>query len=229
MIKMALCLLMALVLGFIIGGLLSKLSIKKKYEKELTQLRNNLLKSEDAVEKLKEINLTQKEEIGKGKAQNIGFRRELEKKSQELWKTEKKLTLSKQSLLQKNIKLERLLEQEEREIQGLEKVLIKADDVIDKQNKKITLLEKEQAENSSDKEHEELLITKDQFSHIEVQLLEYQKEIRQLKELNKRLKKGCASKISSRTEVKIEEPNSELDDSAIVKLFGDTYKKIIKS
>jgi hypothetical protein len=60
--------------------------------------------------------------------------------------------------------------------------------------------------------------------------LEYQREIAHLTELNSRLKERCRVKLPVELELKQQEDeNSELDDSTIVKLFGDTYKKIVKS
>jgi len=169
MIEMALCLIGALVLGFIIGWLLSKISAKKRYKKEIKQVEKNLIKSEDAVKKLKEINLTQQEEIDKAKIQNIGFH-------------------NNKSLLQKNMELKILSKQNKEEIKGLETVLMKAEEMIVERNRKIIELEKDKIGEPLDKGYEELLITKDQFSHIESQLILYQKEIAKLKEINKKLK-----------------------------------------
>jgi len=202
MIKMALCLLGALVLGFIIGWLLSKYLIEKKYLKKVDDLSANLLRSEDAVKKLKEINFN-KEENKNTKEYN-------------------------QSLLKKNIELERLLEQNKKEISAFEGILMKAEKIIEERNNKITLLEnKRNKENLKDVE--ELVITKDQFSYIEVQLSEYQKEIAKLKEINRKLQEKCSIKLPLEKETHIKKDDSEVDDSTLVKLFEDTYKKIIKS
>ncbi|SFV61311.1 hypothetical protein MNB_SV-14-279 [hydrothermal vent metagenome] len=202
MIKMALCLLGALVLGFIIGWLLSKYLIEKKYLKKVDDLSTNLLRSEDAVKKLKEINFN-KEENKNTKEYN-------------------------QSLLKKNIELERLLEQNKKEISAFEGILMKAEKIIEERNNKITLLEnKRKKENLKDVE--ELVITKDQFSYIEVQLSEYQKEIAKLKEINRKLQEKCSIKLPLEKETHIKKDDSEVDDSTLVKLFEDTYKKIIKS
>ena len=235
MIKMALCLLGALVLGFIIGWLLSKYLTEKKYLKRVNKLSNNLSTSEDAVKKLKEINLNREDDLKIMMNKNEKNESELEIKAQSIRNIEKKLTASEkslkenlnakeynQALIQKNIELEKLLEQNEKEIRGLEGVLMKAERMIEEKNSKITLLENGYKNESFE---EELVMTKDQFAYIEVQLLEYQKEISKLEEINRKLQEKYALK----KEPEIEEENSELDDSAIVKLFGDTYKKIIKS
>ncbi len=242
MIKMALCLIGALVLGFIIGWLLSKKITKNRYINRLNKITNNLLTSEDAVKKLKEINLNREEELKIMIDKSKKFESELEIKAQNIWKIQRKLTTSEQSLnenlnakeynqslLQKNINLERLLEQNRKEINGLEGVLMKAEKMIEDRNNKITLLENGLKKESTEEEHEELIMTKDQFSYIEVQLSEYQKEIAKLQEINGKLQEKCSVKVPLEKEIEKKEESSELDDSAIVKLFGDTYKKIIKS
>jgi len=232
MIKMSLWLVVALVLGFTIGWLLSKYLIEKKYIKRVDKLSSNLSTSEDAVKKLKEINLTREDELKSMMSKNKKNRSELEIQRQNIWKMKKELTASEQSLkenlnakeynqslLHKSIELERLLEQNEQEISGLEGVLIKAEMMLEESNKKIALLENKHKKDNLKEEFEELVMTKDQFSYIEAQLSEYQKEISKLQDINRKLQEKCDTK----------EENSEVDDSPIVKLFEDTYKKIIKS
>ena len=239
MIKMALCLLGALVLGFIIGWLLSKYLTEKKYFKRVNKLSKNLLTSEDAVKKLKEININREDELRVIMNKNKKNESDLERKVQNILSIEKKLTASEQllkdnlnakeynqALLQKNIELEKILEQNKKEIRGFEGVLMKAERMIEEKNSKIVYLENTYKKENSE---EELVMTKDQFSYIEVQLSEYQKEIAQLQELNRKLQEICAVKFPLEKELELKEVNSELDDSAIIKLFGDTYKKIIKS
>lgn len=242
MIKMALCLLGALTLGFIIGWLLSNKLTKKKCLIKINKLTNNLLTSEDAVKKLKEINLNREEDLKTMMNKNKKNELELEKKAQSIWRIQRKLTASEhslkenlnakeynQSLLQKNIELERLLEQNEKEISGFEGVLIKAEKMIEEKDKQIALLEKGKCVEDSEEKLEELIMTKDQLSYIEAQLLEYQKEIAELEKKNKRLKEKNQAKVPLEKKNEKKDESSELDDSAIVKLFGDTYKKIIKS
>jgi hypothetical protein len=242
MIKMFLCLLGALVLGFIIGWLLSKSLTSKKYLKKINKLANNLLTSEDAVQKLKEINLNREADLKTMMSKNKKNESELEMKAQSMWRLQRKLTASEQSLkenlnakeynqslLQKNIELERLLEQKIKEMSGFEGVLIKAETMIEERDKKIALLENGYQGENLEEELDELVMTKEQFSYIEAQLLEYQKEISELQKTNKRLEEKYGVKQPLEKEIEKKEEHSELDDSTIVKLFGDTYKKIIKS
>jgi len=215
MIKMTLCLIVALVLGFIMGWLLSKISFKRKSGEELNKIEKSLIKSEDTVKKLKEINSLQK----------IVVNEKLEKNFRELSESEKSLNMSKQSLVHRNRELECYLREKDNEIKDLEQVLIKAEDVIADRSSRILLLEKEKDISNQD---ENILITKDQFSHIEAQLLVYQNEIIQLKKMNKNIKTKSRKELLKQDNLAKEEV-LELDNSAIVKLFGDTYKKIIKS
>jgi len=108
--------------------------------------------------------------------------------------------------------------------------MIKGDKVaaLEEQIHKLKALIKSQEEElklyRGNAEEDEFIISKDQFTHIEKQLIAYQKEIKALKEENQRLmgkskeEQGWTAKIAT----------SELDDSTIVKLFHNTYQKITK-
>jgi uncharacterized membrane-anchored protein YhcB (DUF1043 family) len=73
-------------------------------------------------------------------------------------------------------------------------------------------------------EDDEFIISKDQFTHIEEQLVDYQKEIKALKEDNSRLVQLSSSENSNDNS-----KSEDMDDISIVKLFRETYKKITKS
>ncbi len=76
-------------------------------------------------------------------------------------------------------------EEKAKEIKDFESVLIKAEEMIKQRDKKIMLLENEYKNLMKKGTIEELIMTKDQFSYIEKQLLEYQKKITKLeKELD---------------------------------------------
>jgi hypothetical protein len=76
----------------------------------------------------------------------------------------------------------------------------------------------------ADSTQEEFIISKDQFIKIEEQLLIYQKEIKSLKHINK--KSLLKSQIEDKT---IKEQHKEGDDSSMVKVFRESYKKITNS
>jgi chromosome segregation ATPase len=90
--------------------------------------------------------------------------------------------------------------------------------------KKVMELKEELKHASIEREEDEFIISKDQFTHIESQLVQYQKEIDILKEANKALR----AKSNEVELFKLSGETSELDDTSIVKLFRDTYKKITK-
>ena len=73
-------------------------------------------------------------------------------------------------------------------------------------------------------EEDEFIISKDQFTHIEGQLVDYQKEIKALKKENVRLVQLIDNEKSNANSI-----SDNMDDIAIVKLFRETYKKITKS
>jgi len=237
-IKMALCLIIALVLGFFIGWMLSRTFLRKKYASKVDDLNNRLIEYHKEIEKQVDAQVSSDKELKKKDLENKSIKVDLEKKErlldkkgEEIWKLKKELKLSEkslkenvnakeynQSLIEQIIDLEGKEEKSQREIQGLENVLIKAETILEKKDNLIKELKEE-------RETEELLITKDQFTQIEAQLIEYQREILLLKAMNKDLIENRSDKSLS----EMKEISAELDDSAIVKLFGDTYKKIIKS
>ena len=75
----------------------------------------------------------------------------------------------------------------------------------------------------------EFVISKDQFTKIEEQLENYQKEILTLKNENNDLRKKSQEKVEEKLGKESEVEAVELDDGSIVKLFRETYKKITKS
>ena len=170
---------------------------------------------------------------------NIGSTEELEKKNLKL--------------LNRIESLEKQEQQRINELMEFEKVLIKAEETIEEKSDRIEnledkidslLLENEEQQKttelyretiadfekelklySSDKDGDEFIITKDQFTHIEEQLVEYQKEIESLKKMNSEL--IANNMIESKKNIKREE--SDVDDGSVAKIFKDTYKKITKN
>jgi hypothetical protein len=242
------CLVTAIILGFIFGWLLSKTTTKKRHLSEIKILNNSLSEGNFALEESQKAYQNEQLNIEKITIKNGELNVDLlekstllEVKNRALWKVQKELNLTKSSLnessdtkehnqvlIEKIMSLEKLTEKKDKESRGLESVLLRADSIIEERNNTIKLLEeklKVYKESRTMEEEEELLITKDQFTQIENQLLLYQQEIFELKEANKTLSE--CKRDSSLVEEK--KSDKELDDLAIVKLFGDTYKKIIKS
>jgi len=239
-IKMALCLVVALILGFIFGWLLSKTFGEKRYKKEIEHLTDELFEKKDALAKKEKIHLNAKEMAERVHVEKKDIQLELAKVNQLLILKERDFIKLEQmmkksinveeyssKLAQKDIFIKELQDETNNELQGFERVLLKAEKMIEERDSSILELKKKIDDLNEDLKEEELLITKDQFIQIEGQLLEYQKEIKHLKEKNEDLIK--ITKSNQKMLFSTKEENSELDDSAIVKLFGDTYKKITKS
>jgi prefoldin subunit 5 len=98
------------------------------------------------------------------------------------------------------------------------------DSSIELYQKTISELENELKVYATNGEDDEFIISKDQFTHIEEQLVAYQKEIKSLKEENSRL-----VQLSNNEKIKDTSKSDDMDDISIVKLFRETYKKITKS
>lgn len=109
-----------------------------------------------------------------------------------------------------------------------------------KSEKYITTLEEDLKLYHANNRDPEFIITKDQFMKIEEQLKNYQEEINQLKEekdeaISKKRKtvKNPSTElavIENKSEDKsMDEPEHHKDDSSMVRVFRDTYKKITKS
>lgn len=229
-----------------------KAMLLEDQSKQLTQMQQALNRAEESSvhENLdaKKHNHALVEQIHTLEKQVKGKEKEILALEEVLVKAEKTIEEKHNLFLKSNHQLEKILA-EERESNGfskeLEERILKQDAVLKKleiQIKELSIENDEQEHSISEYqktifqleeelklysvhgEEDEFIISKDQFTHIEKQLLKYQKEIKALKEENQAL-------IGKRKEeeFRAESAGSELDDIAIVKLFRDTYKKITKS
>ena len=273
-IKMVTCLVIALLIGLVVGWLLAKVAQSKKHLVELDILDNTLNEKNADIEMLEKQFSEKETVILRYENENNELKELLAKKSNDLIKIEEKLITAEESLdsslnIQKeNKKLQLKITQLDHEVNAktneleeFETVLIKAEETIANKmatrteagssatdeklknrikkltlsndekdssialyQKKILELENELKPYLSDEE-DDFIVTKDQFTHIEKQLIDYQDKIKELKEENNRL-----VKLSSYSEkVSDNFTPDEMDDVAIVKLFRETYKKITKS
>lgn len=152
----------------------------------------------------------------------------------------------------KDIDIKRL-----KELKDFEEVLVKSEDKLQEKEieyknllknfdknveearvneKKIAELEENLKLYKASSSDAEFIISKDQFVKIEEQLEQYQKEIGTLnndkQELLKKLKKSSLEEQSSEENLEnktIDALKKESDDSSMVKVFKETYKKITKS
>ncbi len=277
--KMVLCLIVALLLGLVIGWLLSKIAQSKKHHLEVDVLSNTLEDRNNHIEMLEKQFSEKETALLQYTHENRELKESLVEKSNNLIDTEKKLKDTKKALhsnlnykeeneklLQQVTQFKNEAESKTKELEELETVLIKAEKTIeDKSNlllagglavssdsdseeklksriEELTLtndekdnsielyqntileLENELKLYMTNGEEDEFIISKDQFTHIEEQLTDYQKEIKALKEENSRLVQLSGTQNSSS-----DSKSDDMDDISIVKLFRETYKKITKS
>ncbi len=276
--KMILCLIVAFLLGLVIGWLLSKIAQSKKHLFEKDVL-NNTLDDKNSRIKILEKECAEKE------ATILQYSDENKKLKESLEEQEKSIThnstlsVENQDLLEELKTLKEEVDAKTKELEELETVLVKAEKTIEDKNnllsdsvkklatfstgaaggfvvgsksdeekklkskiEELTLANTEkdksialyqetisELENElklyiSNGEEDEFIVSKDQFTHIEEQLVAYQKKIKELKEENIRL-----AQLSNSENTNDNLNSNELDDIAIVKLFRETYKKITKS
>ncbi len=219
--------------------ILEKLEKKFRNQKTMIEkLTSNYEKSEEVVAQ-KTAQITQMQ-LNFDKV-NSSFDRSRELKEENL-----KLLNEIKSLKQKD-------QERVKELAEFEKVLIKAEERVEETNSQIEklkdklealILEKEEQQKAMElyretiadfeeelklykasKEDQEFIISKDQFTHIEEQLIEYQKEIESLKKMNREL----IANNTIETKKVIKNENREVDDGSVVKIFKDTYNKITKN
>jgi chromosome segregation ATPase len=288
--KMVACLLVALLLGFIIGWLLNKIFKSQKYISEIDMLNGTLESKNREIETLEAQFVEKETTLLKYNDENRELKASLADKSNLLDTHTVNLTTMQnrnEELLKQVTRLKEDEKRRAREIEELESVLVKAEETIEEKSllyhnredelsalrllsaqegggdaislggsssdditveqlkgkiEELRLINEEkdhsielyqntigELENelklyTVNGEDDEFIISKDQFTHIEEQLVEYQKEIKSLKEENSLLvQKSSSEKLKSK------DTSSDLDDIAIVKLFRETYKKITNS
>ena len=253
--KMTFWLLAAIVLGFIFGWILSRIKKTEKYEIEIESLSGMLSERDKTIETLtvdyeKSTGLlASKIEI----IETLEKRLESQKSGDE---TQESLVANKELLHEMDMLKKRDQEREE-ELNEFEKVVMKAEETLESHTTIVQDLEKKiehltveneekvkaidlyketivEFENelklyTAGKEDSEFVISKDQFVHIEEQLVEYQEEIEALKKINSELRKNVTTSPSTESLKVGKEEEKNLEEGTVVKIFKDTYKKITKS
>ena len=261
MMKMAFWLLIAALLGFLIGWFYSKAKQREKSGVEIDELNSIVHERNQMLEKLEKKFRNQKIMIDKLILDYEKSEEVLAQKTGEL--RQMKLNIDNndtKTLREENLKLvneiESLKKREQKkvkELADLEKVLMKAEEIIEESSDKIEnlkenieslLLENEEQQNiaelyretiadfeeelklyTANRDEGEFIISKDQFTHIEEQLIEYQKEIESLKKMNREL----LANNSIESKKKMREEESEIEDGSVTKIFKETYNKITKN
>ncbi len=183
----------------------------------LTQMKLNLDKAKSHIHSstaLKEENLKLLNEIHSLKQKD-------QQRVKELAEFEKVLIKAEETIEENNVQIENLKEK-------IESLLLENEEqrrTTELYRETIADFEKELKLYSADKNESEFIISKDQFTHIEEQLVEYQKEIESLKKMNSEL--IANNNIEMKKNMKHED--AEVDDGSVAKIFKDTYKKITKN
>lgn len=277
--QMVFWLVAAIILGFLIGWFFSATRENVKYGKALKEAKLEIAEKKEEIEKFEQIFQNQEKRLEALMVDYKNSKIALSDKNILLAKMKERVEKAKKIQEDYALNLKNKPSDDEgsnmevrEELEEFEKVLLKAEETIEASNKKIKELEKEieriSLENknykeriaevekevtpySSNKEDEEFVITKDQFVQIEGQLVEYQKEIEALKQINseyiqKAEKKSNSNPKESTPKVKVEQISKDsksketinlknrnaanaIKDGAAVKIFKKTYNKITKT
>ncbi len=276
MIKMTYWLVSAMVLGFIVAWLLSRVIYKKKQNYAEDSLSAVILERNNMIEKL-EKNFRNKKTMFKKVSDNLeDSEKALSEKTSLLTTLQNKLAHvdsyenNSLELKEKNNSLLRKVQNFEqadikrvKELEEFEEVLVLAEEKIEENEKNykqilkkldedieyltlkneknekdislykgnIKIIEDDLKLYESDTQSPEFIISKDQFLKIEEQLEIYQKEIESLKNANNKLVIKSQKFFSGLLieDKKVDELIKKRDDSSMVKVFRQTYKKITKS
>ena len=180
--------------------------LRLKFEKANSTLGSNKELKEENIRLLNEIKLLKQQE---------------QKRIKELAEFEKVLMKAEETIAENRSQIENLKEK-------IEDLILENEEqqkITELYRETIADFEEELKLYTANKNDSEFIISKDQFTHIEEQLVEYQKEIESLKKMNREL-------IANNTiEAKqlLKNKNSELEDGSVVKIFKDTYSKITKT
>ena len=222
----------------------------RELKESLVEKSNNLIDTEKKLknaEKALSTNLNYKEENEKLLQQITQFKNEAESKTKELEELETVLIKAEKTIEDKSNLLSDSAKKLATFASGVVGGLAVSSDSVDEEKLKskieeLTLtndekdssielyqntileLENELKLYMTNGEEDEFIISKDQFTHIEEQLTDYQKEIKALKEENSRL-----VQLSGAENTASDSKSDDMDDISIVKLFRETYKKITKS
>jgi len=250
-VKMTFWLLLAIILGFIFGWILSRIKKNEKYEMEVESLNSMLYERNETIDKLTHDYEKSTEMLSEKTTLLSEVEKSLEKSKNSQNSNQEYADIK--SLMQEIELLKKIDNDRKLELDEFEKVVMKAEDALESHNdivqkleNKIELLVLENDEKmkaidlyketivdfenelklyTAGKEDPEFVISKDQFVKIEEQLVEYQKEIEALKKINSELKvNGTAESLKTE---KHEE--NDMNEGTVVKIFKETYKKITNS
>jgi len=209
------------------------LASKSTQTKNLQNQLNSLSTSVGEADSLKRQNNLLNLELERVKNMN-------EKISDELAEFETVLMRAEEKLEENEKSYQQIIRSLDKEVEALTLSNQEQKQRLIKSEKYIATLEEDLKLYHANNRDPEFIITKDQFMKIEEQLKNYQEEINQLKEEKDEVisKKRKMLKVPSTElavienkseEKSMDEPEHHKDDSSMVRVFRDTYKKITKS
>jgi len=209
------------------------LASKSTQTKNLQNQLNSLSTSVGEADSLKRQNNLLNLELERVKNMN-------EKISDELAEFETVLMRAEEKLEENEKSYQQIIRSLDKEVEALTLSNQEQKQRLIKSEKYIATLEEDLKLYHANNRDPEFIITKDQFMKIEEQLKNYQEEINQLKEekdeaISKKRKTVKVPStelavIENKSEEKsMDEPEHHKDDSSMVRVFRDTYKKITKS
>lgn len=209
------------------------LASKSTQTKNLQNQLNSLSTSVGEADSLKRQNNLLNLELERVKNMN-------EKISDELAEFETVLMRAEEKLEENEKSYQQIIRSLDKEVEALSISNQEQKQRLIKSEKYIATLEEDLKLYHANNRDPEFIITKDQFMKIEEQLKNYQEEINQLKEekdeaISKKRKtvKNPSTElavIENKSEEKsMDKPEHHKDDSSMVRVFRDTYKKITKS
>jgi len=209
------------------------LASKSTQTKNLQNQLNSLSTSVGEADSLKRQNNLLNLELERVKNMN-------EKISDELAEFETVLIRAEEKLEENEKSYQQIIRSLDKEVEALTISNQEQKQRLIKSEKYIATLEEDLKLYHANNRDPEFIITKDQFMKIEEQLKNYQEEINQLKEekdeaISKKRKTVKVPStelavIENKSEEKsMDEPEHHKDDSSMVRVFRDTYKKITKS
>ncbi len=207
--------------------LLSSTSLITTLQNRFDNLKSVVTKKDDTLV-LKEQNFLLLKEIDRLK--NIDSRR-----VKELEGFENTLIIAEKRVQEIERDCHQVIKTLEHDLDSLNRENLKSQEEIELFKEEIGRLKRELKLYKADRFDEEFIISKDQFTKIEEQLIKYQGEIEKLKAENRvlleKIEKNCNETENSfklLEERSVNGLQKESDESRMVKVFRETYKKITK-
>ena len=219
--KLELYLIIASLLGLIIGWVTSKEFFRRADIKKIQSLNSTIQEREKCLQNL-EIECSQKQnKLDRLIDESIFCKHELLQKSNLLRKKSDELYKIQRELKSKHVPRDNIANNTQ-ELQRLRTLIIEKDKLIEN-------MKKEHSQNIQKQNNSYIEISKDQFKQIEKRLKEYKSKADRLEEENARLSLLNSSKKEFDFFKKMNYSISNIKDIALSNLFGNNYEKLTKA